>query len=250
MELWTLGELAERVEAALADYPGQANGRVRPVPDQRTIRWYTTTGLVDRPAEMRGRTALYNRRHLLQLVAIKRRQSQGRTIAQIQSELAGATTQSLEPIAALPTPLPPTPQKTEATRPAPHAASDAAAEPGTAPGPGAAPAEPDASAPASRPALPRARFWADRSPEPTPTDVAPGDAPRLAASARELSATSGAIAPGIAVVSAVRIAGGVTVVLDQGGVVVDAERLAVAAGPFVAELRRQGLLSRSSGDES
>ncbi|MDX6262798.1 MAG: hypothetical protein QOH84_4486, partial [Kribbellaceae bacterium] len=73
MELWTLGELAERVEAALADYPGQANGRVRAVPDQRAIRWYTTTGMVDRPAEMRGRTALYGRRHLLQLVAIKRR---------------------------------------------------------------------------------------------------------------------------------------------------------------------------------
>ncbi|MDX6281907.1 MAG: hypothetical protein QOH03_2978, partial [Kribbellaceae bacterium] len=28
MELWTLGELAGRVEAALADYPGQVNGRV------------------------------------------------------------------------------------------------------------------------------------------------------------------------------------------------------------------------------
>lgn len=107
MELWTLGELAERVEAALADYPSQANGRVRAVPDQRTIRWYTTTGLVDRPTEMRGRTALYSHRHLLQLVAIKRRQSQGQTIAQIQSELAGATNQALEPIAA----LPPNPQR-------------------------------------------------------------------------------------------------------------------------------------------
>ncbi|WP_343970541.1 MerR family transcriptional regulator, partial [Kribbella koreensis] len=107
MELWTLSELAERVEAALTDYPGQANGRVRPVPDQRAIRWYTTTGLIDRPTEMRGRTALYGRRHLLQLVAIKRRQSQGHTLAQIQSELAGAPNQTLEPIAALPNPLPP-----------------------------------------------------------------------------------------------------------------------------------------------
>ena len=43
---------------------------------------------------------------------------------------------------------------------------------------------------------------------------------------------------------------GVTVVLDQVVGVLDAGRLAAAAGPFLAELRRQGLLSRSSGDES
>jgi len=37
---WTLDELAERVDAALAvDYPGQSSGRVRDVPDRRAIRW-------------------------------------------------------------------------------------------------------------------------------------------------------------------------------------------------------------------
>src|SRR5690348_15034744 len=73
--LLTLDELSARVALALADhYEGQASARVRDVPDVRTIRYYTTLGLIDRPAALRGRTALYGRRHLLQLVAIKRLQ--------------------------------------------------------------------------------------------------------------------------------------------------------------------------------
>ncbi|MCW2643849.1 MAG: hypothetical protein JWP76_6155, partial [Dactylosporangium sp.] len=87
--MWTLDELLDRVRAALAEaeYPGAPNGRVRDVPDRRAVRWYATTGLVDRPAAMRGRQALYGPRHLLQLVAVKRRQAEGRSLAQIQAEL-------------------------------------------------------------------------------------------------------------------------------------------------------------------
>jgi hypothetical protein len=80
--------LAERVDAALSiGYQGQPSGRVREVPDRRAIRYYTTLGLLDRPAEMRGRTALYGRRHLLQLVAIKRLQARGLNLAEIQERL-------------------------------------------------------------------------------------------------------------------------------------------------------------------
>src|SRR4051812_9272161 len=101
-ELWTIDELGSRVALALSvDYDGQASGRVRDVPDQRTIRYYTTLGLIDRPAQMRGRTALYHRRHLLQLVAIKRLQTQGLTIAQIQEQLLGLPDRALEKIARL-----------------------------------------------------------------------------------------------------------------------------------------------------
>jgi DNA-binding transcriptional MerR regulator len=100
---WTLDELAERVGAALSvDYDGPASRRVREVPDQRAIRYYTTIGLVDRPAAMRGRTALYSRRHLLQLVAIKRLQAGGLSLARIQRELAGATEEQLEHVASIP----------------------------------------------------------------------------------------------------------------------------------------------------
>jgi DNA-binding transcriptional MerR regulator len=101
--LCTLDELTDQVESALAvDYPGAPTGRVRDVPDQRVIRWYVTRGLVDRPLASRGRVALYGRRHLLQLVAIKRRQADGRSLAEIQAELAGATDDRLAEVAQLP----------------------------------------------------------------------------------------------------------------------------------------------------
>src|SRR6516164_4111940 len=100
--LWTLDELGARVALALAvDYDGQSNGRVRDVPDRRTIRYYTTLGLIDRPAEMRGRTALYGTRHLLQLVAIKRLQTHGLTLTEIQARLAGRTNAALRQMARL-----------------------------------------------------------------------------------------------------------------------------------------------------
>jgi len=98
-----MDELVERVSAALAaEYSGAPNGRVRDLPDRRAIRWYTTTGLVDRPLGMRGRTALYGRRHLLQLVAVKRRQAQGHTLAAIQAELHGASDAVLAEVARVP----------------------------------------------------------------------------------------------------------------------------------------------------
>jgi DNA-binding transcriptional MerR regulator len=101
--LWTLEQLSDRVADALAvDYDGQRSGRVREVPNGRTIRWYTTIGLVDRPAAMRGRTALYNRRHLLQLVAVKRLQAAGRPLAEVQQALLGSTDGELERIAKVP----------------------------------------------------------------------------------------------------------------------------------------------------
>jgi hypothetical protein len=104
--MWTLDELVDRVRRALAaEYPGAPNGRVRDVPDRRAIRWYTTTGLVDRPLGMRGRTALYGPRHLLQLVAVKRRQAQGQSLAAIQAELAGADEAALQRAARVPAEL-------------------------------------------------------------------------------------------------------------------------------------------------
>ncbi|MFC0438259.1 MerR family transcriptional regulator [Kutzneria buriramensis] len=136
--LWTIDELSAGVaEALTADYPGQANGRVREVPDRRTIRWYTTIGLLDRPAAMRGRTALYSRRHLLQIVAIKRLQAVGNTLAEVQRQLVGATAAMLEDIARLPDGAPSPP-------------------------------------PAPRPAPARAKFWADAPAAPVaPTDPGP-----------------------------------------------------------------------------
>lgn len=147
--LWTLDELTGLVETALSvDYDGAATARVRDVPDQRAIRWYVTRGLVDRPAGSRGRVALYGRRHLLQLVAIKRRQADGRSLSDIQAELTGATDQALATVARLPAdrhPAPPTatpsPDRFWTTRPTtaptdrPTPTSAPTAPTPTAPGP-------------------------------------------------------------------------------------------------------------------
>src|SRR5437588_1067937 len=95
-ERWTIDELGAAVALALAvDYAGAPNGRVRDVPDRRTIRYYTTLGLLDRPLEMRGRTALYGRRHLWQLVAIKRLQARGLSLAEVQQRLVGLNDSAL-----------------------------------------------------------------------------------------------------------------------------------------------------------
>ena len=100
---WTLDELVGQVAAALATaaYPGSPNGRVRELPDRRAVRWYTTTGLVDRPL-MQGRSAIYGARHLLQIVAVKRLQAQGLSLAEIQAKLAGVTNETLHRIAEVP----------------------------------------------------------------------------------------------------------------------------------------------------
>jgi DNA-binding transcriptional MerR regulator len=82
---WTLAELAAEVATALGDVVAPS-GQVRAVPDERAIRYYTTLGLLDRPA-LRGRTALYGRRHLAQIVAIKRLQASGKSLAEIQTLL-------------------------------------------------------------------------------------------------------------------------------------------------------------------
>jgi len=82
---WTLTELVAEAASSIATLPAPKNGQVRAVPDERTVRYYATLGLLDRPLAMRGRTALYGRRHLAQVVAIKRLQSAGRSLAEIQA---------------------------------------------------------------------------------------------------------------------------------------------------------------------
>ena len=84
-ESWTLPELVAEAASRLAALPEPKNGQVRAVPDERTIRYYAAIGLLDKPTVMRGRTALYARRHLAQVVAIKRLQGAGHSLADIQA---------------------------------------------------------------------------------------------------------------------------------------------------------------------
>lgn len=100
--MWTIAELGAEVARALsAGYEEPVNRQIRAIPDRRTIRYYTTLGLLDGPARMRGRTALYGHRHLLQVVAIKRLQARGMALAAIQEELAGLPDAGLAALARL-----------------------------------------------------------------------------------------------------------------------------------------------------
>lgn len=98
---WTIHALGDAVKAALAsiDYEGPDNGQIRAVPNRRTIRYYTTLGLLDRPAAFEGRTAFYGPHHLRQLVAIKRLQAEGLPLVEVQQRLAGLPEAELKTIA-------------------------------------------------------------------------------------------------------------------------------------------------------
>jgi DNA-binding transcriptional MerR regulator len=87
----SLDETVSAVQQMLEDagiHGRSLDGRVAPLPDARTIRYYTTLGLVDRPRIV-DREARYGQRHVLQLAAIKRLQAEGARLADIQARLYG-----------------------------------------------------------------------------------------------------------------------------------------------------------------
>ena len=84
-----LDELSGRVARELLDRSllGAApDARVSAAPDARTVRYYTTLGLLDRP-RIEGRQAHYGERHVLQLLAIKALQAFDQPLAEIQRRL-------------------------------------------------------------------------------------------------------------------------------------------------------------------
>lgn len=220
---WTITELAERAAAVLAaDGSAQVSARVRDLPNERLIRWYTTIGLVDPPLGRRGRTALYGPRHLLQLVAVKRRQAAGRSIAEIQLELAAATDATLERIASLPSrPVhPPAPEPAHAdTRPFSRAVEFADTSASPAGGEDGASAEGESR---------RDTFWNTR--------------PDM--SYNQAAVTSGYGTAHPPVVQGVRLVPGLTLLLDVPGLSGDdLAAIENAARPLLDELRRRGLLA-------
>lgn len=101
---WRLDELVRRSQRLLALLPGGKGDsrRVRWRPNERLVRYYTTLGLLDRPAELRGRTAYYRDRHLLQLLAIKSLQARGQSLQAVQARLAGQSNAALAALIGLP----------------------------------------------------------------------------------------------------------------------------------------------------
>lgn len=208
-ERWTIGELVEVAGRALATicYEGQPTARVRERPDPRTIRYYTTLGLLDRPAELRGRTAYYGRRHVLQLVAIKRLQSQGRSLVEVQQALWSADDATLETLAGVPAEF----WQRESLR---------EGDPSGAPHPNAA--EPSRT---TRPA-----FWKE--------------SPAVAVDQSRQAVEGGLPVPDIRTFVELELAPGIRLVLedtDSGQITAEAvAQLAPQAGQLVEQLRRLG----------
>jgi DNA-binding transcriptional MerR regulator len=86
---------AGRALEGLGLLEAQGDGRVSGAPDGRTIRYYQTLGLVDRPS-YEGREARYGERHVLQVVAIKLLQSLGLPLGEVQARLYGKSNRELE----------------------------------------------------------------------------------------------------------------------------------------------------------
>ena len=241
---WTLDELAERVDTALAvDYSGPPSGRVRAVPDRRAIRWYTTIGLIDRPVAHRGRTALYGPRHLLQLVAVKRLQARGLPLVAIQQELAGATDSQLARVARLPEGVAPGPAVSASHRDGLSGTGQAGSGMAAAAQSGAAPASPAAAAPATRGKVRRAGFWRER---PAAFTVAAD-----AATLTDPTDPVGPAGPATATLRGVRLGDGATLLLEPGRELgaEDVRAVLEAAGPLLAALRERGLGPGAEGPD-
>jgi len=228
---WTLSELAEEVAAVLRGYEAAANGQVRAVPDERSIRYYTTLGLLDRPGAMRGRTALYGKRHLAQVVAIKRMQTAGRSLAEIANLLPGFDDTTLAHVSGIGVPKrgAPASARTDFWRTAPTRL------------------EPDEPLPWAKPTRPE-----PKKPAPPQKSTSAPAVPLPAARVHKLGKTArGEAAADDASASArfaerlvLELAPGVTIVIDPGRPAneADADAAFVAARPLVAELRRRHLI--------
>lgn len=71
------------------------NAAARAEPSARAVRYYVSSGLLDRP-EGTGTSATYGYRHLLQLMFVKIRQREGQPLDKIRDEMRELTGDALE----------------------------------------------------------------------------------------------------------------------------------------------------------
>jgi DNA-binding transcriptional MerR regulator len=202
---YTIEDLEQLVTQRLdALDAAQPNGQVSQRPDRRTLRYYMTLGLLDRPAEVRNRRAWYGERHVAQVLAVKRLQAAGLTLAEIQPLLVGLSTSDLEELSATfgTDDHPMLARLGIVPRPAPGAAGPTQRSPMV--GPTGAPPAP--------------AFWRRR---PTSTEVPPPG-----------------LITGVPLVEGITLLVAGTPSLDQSAL----RSLRTAAAPLVAELTRLGLV--------
>ncbi|HWT01567.1 MAG TPA: MerR family transcriptional regulator, partial [Pyrinomonadaceae bacterium] len=74
----------------------QARGTVTELPDERTVRYYLTEGLLSPAEEKQGTASVFGYRHLLQLLVVKKLQSEHLPIRKIRDLVDGRTERELE----------------------------------------------------------------------------------------------------------------------------------------------------------
>ena len=76
--------------------PVQPSDRVSETLSERTLRYYITEGLIDRPIGKEGTSALYSYRHLLQVLALKVLQASYLPMKRMRQILPGSTNEELK----------------------------------------------------------------------------------------------------------------------------------------------------------
>lgn len=90
--------LAEAAARILAESGAarQGRGTVTELPDERTVRYYITEGLIPSAEEKQGTASVFVYRHLLQLLVVKKLQAEGLPIRAIRELVTGKTERQLE----------------------------------------------------------------------------------------------------------------------------------------------------------
>ena len=76
----------------------QARYKVAEVPTERTVRFYISSGIIDRPLRFSGTRAVYGYRHFLQVLVVKALQSRDLPLRKIRAMIAGRQVDYLEAI--------------------------------------------------------------------------------------------------------------------------------------------------------
>ena len=97
----TLDEVVEVADALLREVaPKQTRYAVAERPDVRTVRYYTTRGLLPKPLSYDGGRARYGFAHIVRLLAIKRMQADHLTLDQIARALSNKSDDDVEALVA------------------------------------------------------------------------------------------------------------------------------------------------------
>jgi DNA-binding transcriptional MerR regulator len=92
-----LPEFAQAGERIISELAlEQERGTVTNLPDERTIRYYLTEGLIQAPEEKQGTASVFGYLNLLQLVVIKKLQAENLPIRKIRELVAGKSEGDLE----------------------------------------------------------------------------------------------------------------------------------------------------------